>query len=103
MNKEELKEYFKRTKELEKKLTGEDKETIQWIIYGYNRCAKKYFETLEELERYKNIIDELILTGLASSITKEDFEYMWKVAYNKEYNPNDIKEIAERRGILKGE
>ena len=58
---------------------------------------------LQELERYKNIIDELILTGLASSITKEDFEYMWKVAYNKEYNPNDIKEIAERHGILKGE
>lgn len=57
----------------------------------------------EESERYKNIIDELILTGLASSIAKEDFEYMWKVAYNKEYNPNDIKEIAERHGILKGE
>ena len=59
MNKEELKEYFKRTEELEKKLTGEDKKTIQWMIYGYNQCAKKYFETLEELERYKNIIDEL--------------------------------------------
>ena len=59
MNKEELKEYFERTKELEKKLTGEDKETIQWMIYGYNKCAKKYFETLEELDKYKNNIERI--------------------------------------------
>ena len=57
----------------------------------------------QELDKYKNIVDELILIGLASNISIEDFESMWETAYNKKYNPDDIKEIAERHGILKGE
>lgn len=44
MNKEEIKEYLKRVEELELKLTGEDKETLQWLIYGYNECARLLYQ-----------------------------------------------------------
>lgn len=37
MNKKEIKDYLKRVDELETKLTGEDKETYAWLIYGYNK------------------------------------------------------------------
>ena len=40
MNKEEIKEYLKRVEELELKLIGEDKDTLQWLIFGYNECAR---------------------------------------------------------------
>lgn len=40
MNKEEIKEYLNRVEKLELKLNGKDKETFQWLIYGYNQCAK---------------------------------------------------------------
>ena len=40
MGKEEIKDYLKRVDELWTKLTGEYEETLQWLIYGYNQCAK---------------------------------------------------------------
>ena len=40
MTKEEIKDYLKRVDELGTKLTGEDKETYTWLIYGYNQCTK---------------------------------------------------------------
>lgn len=48
MNKEEIKEYLKRVEELELKLTGEDKDTLQWLIYGYNECARLLNQKEEE-------------------------------------------------------
>lgn len=58
MNKEEIKEYLKRVGELELKLTGEDKDTLQWLIYGYNECARllNQLETnrVEAIEYIKN-------------------------------------------------
>lgn len=45
MNKEEIKDHLKRVYELEAKLTGEDKKTYFWLIYGYNQCAKLLNET----------------------------------------------------------
>ena len=35
------------------KLTGEDKETLSWLIYGYNQCAKLLNETQKENEKLK--------------------------------------------------
>lgn len=40
MTKEEIQEYLKRVEELELKLEGKDKDTLQWLIFGYNQCAK---------------------------------------------------------------
>jgi hypothetical protein len=56
MNKEEIKEYLKRVEELGLKLTGEDKETFQWLIYGYNECAR----LLNQLETNRDEAIELL-------------------------------------------
>lgn len=40
MNEEEIKEYLQRVEELELKLVGEDRDTLQWLIFGYNECAR---------------------------------------------------------------
>lgn len=59
MKEEEIKEYLKRVDELETKLTGEDKETLQWLIYGYNQCAKLLNETERENKQQKDNWNEL--------------------------------------------
>ena len=59
MNKEEIKEYLKRVDELEAKLTEEDKETYNWLIYGYNQCAKLLNETEQENKQLKDNWNEL--------------------------------------------
>ena len=59
MSKEEIKEYLKRVDELEAKLIGEDKETLQWLIYGYNQCAKLLNETEQENKQLKDNWNEL--------------------------------------------
>lgn len=59
MNKEEIKDYLKRVYELGAKLTGEDKETYTWLIYGYNQCAKLLNETEQQCKKQKEVIDRL--------------------------------------------
>ena len=59
MNKKEIKDYLKRVDELETKLTGEDKETYAWLIYGNNQCAKLLNETEQQCKKQKEVIDRL--------------------------------------------
>ena len=59
MDKEEIEDYIKRVDELEAKLTGEDKETLQWLIYGYNQCAKLLNETKQQCKNQKEVFDKL--------------------------------------------
>ena len=59
MNKKEIKEYLKRVDELENKLMGEDKETYDWLIYGYNQCAKLLNETEQQCKKQKEVIDKI--------------------------------------------
>ena len=59
MSKEEIKEYLKRVDELGTKLTGEDKETYDWLIYGYNQCAKLLNETEQQCKKQKEVIDKI--------------------------------------------
>ena len=59
MDKEEIEDYLKRVDELEAKLTGEDKETLQWLIYGYNQCAKLLNETKQQCKNQKEVFDKL--------------------------------------------
>ena len=58
MDKEEIKDYLKRADELELKLTGEDKDTYQWILFGYNQCAKLLNETEQQCKKQKEVIDD---------------------------------------------
>ena len=51
MDKEEIYAYLKRVDELEEKLQGQDKETLQWLIYGYNECAKLLNQRKRTIER----------------------------------------------------
>lgn len=60
MNKEEIKDYLKRIDDLEARLTGEDKETFTWLIYGYNQCAKLLNETEQQVKKQKEVIDKAI-------------------------------------------
>ena len=59
MKKEKIQEYLKRVDKLELKLNNEDKDTLQWLIFGYNQCAKLLYEKEQELDRLNNIINEL--------------------------------------------
>ena len=60
MDKEEIKDYLKRVYELGGKLTGEDKETYTWLIYGYNQCAKLLNETEQQCKKQKEVINKAI-------------------------------------------
>ena len=60
MNKKEIKDYLKRVDELETKLTGEDKETYAWLIYGYSQCAKLLNETEQQCKKQKEAINKAI-------------------------------------------
>lgn len=81
MNKEEIKEYLKRVDELWNKLTGEDKETYAWLIYGYNKCAKLLNETEKENKKYKEAIDKVIeiLKLCNSQCAKETIDILKEV------------------------
>ena len=60
MSKEEIKEYLKRVDELGTKLTGKDKETYAWLIYGYNQCAKLLNETEQQCKKQKEVINNFL-------------------------------------------
>lgn len=60
MNRTEIKEYLKRTDELELKLSGEDKDTFQWVLFGYNECARLLNEKKQENQQLKERIDKAI-------------------------------------------
>lgn len=60
MNKKEIKYYIERMYDLGTKLTGEDKETYTWLIYGYNQCAKLLNETEQQNKKQKEVINKAI-------------------------------------------
>lgn len=78
MDKEEIKDYLKRADELGAKLTGEDKETYAWLIYGYNQCAKLLNETEQQCKKQKEVIDKL---ELENKVLKEQMVAMVKPNY----------------------
>lgn len=78
MDKEEIKDYLKRADELGTKLTGEDKETYAWLIYGYNQCAKLLNETEQQYKNQKEVINKL---ELENKVLKEQMVAMVKPNY----------------------
>lgn len=98
MDKEEIKDYLKRADELELKLTGEDKDTYQWILFGYNQCAKLLNETEQQCEKQKEVIDRA-KTELEQGITfcQNDSQGLYdkcNIAINREQRIlNILKEV----------
>lgn len=76
MSKEEIKDYLKRVEELETKLTGQDKDTYQWLIFGYNKCAKLLNETEQENQQLK-------IQLLEKKCSNKDIEYKEKIKLKK--------------------
>ena len=95
MSKEEIKEYLKRVDELGTKLTGEDKETYAWLIYGYNQCAKLLNETEQQCKKQKEVIDKINI--FLNNHDKNAGKLYYK--YNNKYLLSEIKE--DIRNILK--
>ena len=60
MNEEEIRGYLNRIDELEQRLKREDKKTLQWLIFGYNECAKLLNEREQENQQLKEQQKEFI-------------------------------------------
>jgi hypothetical protein len=71
MSKEEIREYLDRVERLELTLLDEDKKTLQWLIYGYNQCAKLLNETEQENIQLKTQL-------LEKKCSDKDIEYKEK-------------------------
>ena len=90
MNKKEIKDYLRRADELGAKLTGEDKETYIWLIYGYNQCAKLLNETEKQCEKQKEVIDKAI----------EYIQKMFETGfYNDDYYLGKLKKILSYKEV----
>jgi hypothetical protein len=102
MSKKEIREYLDRVERLELTLLDEDKETLQWLIYGYNQCAKLLNETEQENIQLKTQL-------LEKKCSDKDIEYKEKnklqqridkaIEVLKLCNSQCSKEVIE---ILKG-
>nr|DAL09072.1 MAG TPA_asm: hypothetical protein [Bacteriophage sp.] len=95
MNKKEIEEYLKRIDELENKLTGEDKETYDWLIYGYHKCIKLLNEAEEQCKRQKEVIDKSI-----DFIKNGDLLYLANKNSIVHRNNIEIRVVADRLNDL---
>ena len=103
MNKEEIKDYLKRVDELGAKLSGEDKETYTWLIYGYNQCTKLLNETEQQCKKQKEVINNAIEYINKYESIRAYYEYIDEDGYD-EYNDDEdfksklldiLKEVSE--------
>lgn len=102
MDKKEIKDYLKRVDELETKLTGEDKETYAWLIYGYNQCAKLLNETEQQVKKQKEVINniiEYIKENMYSYYDNNGEKCIEETLFERSANPkellNILKEVSE--------
>ena len=92
MDKKEIKDYLKRVDELGGKLTGYDKETYTWLIYGYNQCAKLLNETEQQCKKQKEVI------GKAIEYIKEKQKIQYKFALSH-IECDDLLQILEDKEV----
>lgn len=84
MSEEEIKEYLKKFDELELKLTDEDKDTYQWLLFGYNKCARLLNEKEQENKQLKN--DNAVMkAGLIQASNKQLNLYKEVIEEVREY------------------
>ncbi len=91
MTKEEIKDYWKRVDELGAKLTGEDKETYTWLIYGCNQCAKLLNETEQQCKKQKEVIDKI--KNVQIEMPKSNYSYDY-IIYRSKID-EILKEVSE--------
>ena len=105
MSEEEIKEYLKRVDELELKLTDEDKDTYQWLLFGYNKCARLLNEKEQENKQLKAINKEHERlnkeNGRCFKITNVQEYNIYELLSYKKYkdNWNKLKEYI-RKNII---
>lgn len=90
MNKEEIQSYLKKVDELELKLNDKDRETLQWLIYGYNQCAKLLHESETKINKAKELIKK-------HYFVKIDEVYVER--YTSDNKIYDIYDVLEFGGI----
>ena len=95
MNKKEIEDYLKRVDELETKLTGEDKETYDWLIYGYHKCIKLLNEAEQQVGKQKEVIDKSI-----DFIENGDLLYLATKNSIVHRNNIEIRAVADRLNDL---
>lgn len=96
MDKKEIKDYLKRVEELGAKLTGEDKETFTWLIYGYNQCAKLLNETEQQCKKQKKVIDkaiEYVKRNIYSYYDSKGEKYIEETIFERNANPKELLDI----------
>ena len=78
MGEKEINYYLKKVDELYSRLDEEDKEILDWLVYGYNECAKKLLEKEDIIEEVKEYIyelktnsDEKVLDNILDILDKE--------------------------------
>ncbi len=84
MNQEEIIEYLKRTNELEERLTGQDKETLQWLIYGYNECANLLYQNEDKIKKTVDYINYYLLGNRKFEESQKQFKRLLKMLGGKD-------------------
>lgn len=74
MSEEEIKEYLKKVDELESKLTSEDKDTYQWLLFGYNECAKLLNEKEQENKQLKEMHETMTKYALENEVKIDKYK-----------------------------
>lgn len=97
MNKEEIEEYLKRVDELGAKLTGKDKETYAWLIYGYNQCAKSLNETEQQLHEASLTIQEMTEQDIECPSNCEKLEKLQQENKQLKDNWNKLREVIRKK------
>lgn len=102
MDKKEIKDYLKRVGELGAKLTGEDKETFTWLIYGYNQCAKLLNETEHQCKKQKEVIDkaiEYVKRNIYSYYDSKGEKYIEETIFERNANPKELLDILQNKEV----
>ena len=112
MSEEEIKEYLKRFDELELKLTDEDKDTYQWLLFGYNKCARLLNEKEQEnkilkenAEHNDKVVDkvnwEIQLLKKENKELKKQLEYLRSGEYYNQlrFENEMLQQVVDTNGV----
>lgn len=80
------------------KLTGEDKETYTWLIYGYTQCAKLLNETEQQSKKQKEVIDkaiEFIEENRYSYYDNNGEKCIEETVFERSANPKELLDILK--------
>ena len=88
MNEEEIKEYINRKDELLLKLSDKDKDTLEWILFGYNECARLLNEKEKENQQLKKQL-EYIRSGEYYNQLRFERDMLQNIVDNGEVSKED--------------